>query len=427
MPTRRKRPRYPSYWIQAVLFNALLMLIPLLAADTIKSAFSTNALSDEPTIESLEATRESIDAAFRSLASSKVERKEYWTNQIDKYLAQKNVAAAEGFLLAAPIILERNDALAIEAAASEKRSGTEDERLADSALLFLQDDIRAKFEAAKAPVMVLRSASADTQETPADAIEDEINPEDDEQDTSEVPAASARAIGVLGTFSDLGDNSKPWLNNEMSDSNILKITGLALIENERADAEASAFYEAASVLKSAYRARRLTEEYSSRLANQLEAALPDEELKLSLEEGLSGLATKDVREQRVRDAYSASIDEDGLERLRGSFRQINRISELTSQAAAVNLMEAVETPSDLTRARLVAEAGGNRAIALLGEQGDAVLRHAKAGVEWSTRLSLQVMSLVGAGLILLFLPWSTARRIFPRVIRPHPPEVFWGD
>jgi hypothetical protein len=117
-----------------------------------------------------------------------------------------------------------------------------------------------------------------------------------------------------------------------------------------------------------------------------------------------------VRTERVKAAFVDSIDARGLQRLESDLEQIDRIGTLTSPAAAVTLIEQVRDASDLRRVRLIAEAGGDRAVALVKQSGAGALRIADTGIRWTLEMVLQVMGMTAAALALFFVTWSTFRR-----------------
>ena len=80
------------------------------------------------------------------------------------------------------------------------------------------------------------------------------------------------------------------------------------------------------------------------------------------------------------------------------------------EAAAITLIEHVKDSSDLRRARLLAEAGGDRSVALVKQDGPGALRIADTGIKWTQQLMLQVMGLTASGLALLYVMIATFRR-----------------
>jgi hypothetical protein len=105
-------------------------------------------------------------------------------------------------------------------------------------------------------------------------------------------------------------------------------------------------------------------------------------------------------EEQVLQAYQSSIDPDGLIRLQRDLKAIARISELTSPTGAVTLLETADSPEDVRKLQLIAEAGGDRAVALTKQIGPRVISLAQIGIKWSLELTLQLMVIAGLGLAL---------------------------
>jgi len=415
MARRRKSTDKSPGWMQAVLFNSLLILIPVIGAQVLGAAFSGAAFSDSPGIEAIDQTRKNMDETFASFAPrNPSDRYEFWFDVVDRELTEQDVAAAHGFLLAAPQMLERKDVKELMASADTERLSRADDRLTAAALRKLPTAISLKYEEAQVSARVMDVQSDELQTAEAET-EAEPDAADDGQGGPEVEVASERAIAetrfrVLGTFQDLAENSERWLHGDRMDAISLKITAIGLIEAETADGLSDANIRAASIVKSALRSGRVTNDFRDYLNARVNAAIPDSALRPALEAALGELATSDVRTERVKAAFIESIDARGLQRLESDLEQIDRLGTLTSPAAAVTLIEHVEDSADLRRVRLIAEAGGDRAVALVKQSGAAALRIADTGVRWTMQMVLQVMGITAAGLALIFVTWSTFRR-----------------
>lgn len=415
MARRRKSTDKSPGWMQAVLFNSLLILIPVIGAQVLGAAFSGAAFSDSPGIEAIDQTRKNMDEAFASFAPrNPADRYEFWFDVVDRELTEQDVAAAHGFLLAAPQMLERKDVKELMASADTERLSRADDRLTAAALRKLPTAISLKYEEAQVSARVMDVQSDEVETGEAETVA-EPDAADDGQGGPEVEIASERAIAetrfrLLGTFQDLAENSERWLHGDRMDAVSLKITAIGLIEAETADGLSDANIRAASIVKSALRSGRVTNDFRDYLNARVNAAIPDSALRPALEAALGELATSDVRTERVKAAFIESIDARGLQRLESDLEQIDRLGTLTSPAAAVTLIEHVEDSADLRRVRLIAEAGGDRAVALVKQSGAAALRIADTGVRWTMHMVLQVMGMTAAGLALIFVTWSTFRR-----------------
>ncbi len=409
----------------AVIFNSLLILIPVISSQVLDSAYSGAAFSDSPGIEAIDQTRSNIDSAFASLAPrNPQDRLRYWSDIVARELNDNDISAARGFLLAAPQMLDKAEVKELLAAAKEERVQRADDALLAAAVRKLPFDLSEKYRLAQISARIIDSSSVEgaVEEPETKEVASEAGPEEElAVGGPQVELASSRPEDdsrflLLGTFADLADNSKRWLEGDRIDPIALKITAIGLIEAETADGRSQANIRAASILKSAQRSRRTTDDFKRYIAEHVEDALPDAKLRTALEGALSELVTTEIRTERVKAAYLASIEPRGLQRLEADLIQIDRIGTLTSPTAAVTLLEKVQDSADLRRARLIAEAGGDRAVALVKQSGAAALRVADTGIAWTFQMVLQVMGLTAAGLALFFVTWSTLRRNirFPR-------------
>tara|TARA_R110002051_G_scaffold10868_7_gene40675 strand:- start:3700 stop:4977 length:1278 start_codon:yes stop_codon:yes gene_type:complete len=412
MARRRKSTEKTSGWMQAVVFNSMLILLPVIGAQVLGAAFSGSAFSDSPGIEAIDQTRKNMDEAFASFAPrNPSDRYEFWYDVVDRELSQRDVAAAHGFLLAAPQMLDRKDVKELMVAADAERLDRADDRLTAAALRKLPTAISLKYEEAQVSERVVDVQSGLIETPVIDAADFGDAPlAGPEVEVSSERAATESRFRLLGTFQDLAENSERWVRGDRIDEVALKITAIGLLEAETADGLSDANIRAASILKSALRSRRLTDDFQDYLSARVNAALPDSDLRPALEAALGELTTIDVRTERVKAAFIDSIDARGLQRLETDLEQIDRIGLLTSPAAAVTLIEQLEDSADLRRVRLIAEAGGDRAVALVKQSGAGALRIADTGVRWTIQMVLQVMGMTAAGLALIFVTWSTFRR-----------------
>ena len=416
MARRRKSTDKTTGWMLSAIFNSMLVLLAVIGSQVLGAAFSGSAFSDSPGIEAIDKTRRNMDEAFASFAPrNPSDRYEFWYDVVDRELSERDVAAAHGFLLAAPQMLERKDVKELMVAADAERLDRADDRLSAAALRKLPTAISLKYEEAQVSERVVDVQSEETEtpeaaETVAEDTSNQDAPEGPEVEVTSERAAAETRFRLLGTYRDLADNSDRWLHGDRVDEIALKITAIGLLEAESADGLSDANIRAASILKSALRSRRLTEDFQDYLSARVNAALPDSVLRPALESALGELATNDVRTERVKAAFVDSIDARGLQRLESDLEQIDRIGTLTSPAAAVTLIEQVRDASDLRRVRLIAEAGGDRAVALVKQSGAGALRIADTGIRWTLEMVLQVMGMTAAALALFFVTWSTFRR-----------------
>ncbi|MEH6486914.1 hypothetical protein [Hyphomonas oceanitis] len=401
------------------MFNSLLILMPVIAAQILGAAFSGATFSDAPTVEAIDQTRRNMDESFAAMAPRNADDKyKFWHDIVSRELTARDVTAARGFLLTAPQMLSREEVKELMAAADAEVTGTEDERIALAALRKLPVEVSQRFAEASGAARNMSTLTEPVGDTITETPAEEPEPapaatEDAPAEEAPSPVAEAR-FAMLGTHADLANHSERWLQGDRVDELVLKITGIGLAESSAQDATAEANIRALSILKSARRSRRMTPEFTDYITDRLDAALPDSALKPALEEAFTDLATTKVRVERVRAAYAGAINPKGLARLESDLAQINRIGTLTDPAAAVTLIEQVRDGADLRRVRLIAEAGGDRSVALVKQMGPSAMRIADTGVRWTRELVLQFMGLTAAGLVLFWVTLSTLRRTLLR-------------
>ena len=405
MVTYRQNSGRSTGWFLALIFNGLLFLLPIIAARVVVIAFAGSSIGQAPTPEALTETRRNMEAEFVKMGPRSTDARIYWSSLIERELRARDLSAARGFLLAAPQMLNKDDVNAVRAAANAEVTGTEDERLARAALLFLPNSVRAKYEAASRPpslpVPEPEPAAFDGEDgpeiTPATEDAAEASPEP-VRPVRPASATRATSFSVLGDLEDLAANSRRWVNGDERDSFVLRLTGLAALDPDTPPSVD--LIEAASILKGAHRAGRITPEYLSILQARLNDVLPERDLRPNVETALAELAPMKVLGERVKGAFSDTYNPSRLSRLTVEIELINRISEATSPSGAISLIEHVEGVDDMRRARLVAEAGGDRASALVKEIGADTLRLARSGVQFTSALILQIMLLVAAAMAL---------------------------
>jgi hypothetical protein len=408
--------------MQAVIFNSLLILIPVIGAQILGGAFSGATFSDAPSVEAIDQTRLNMDEAFTAMAPrNAADKYKFWHDIVSRELTARDVTAARGFLMTAPQMLSRDEVKELMVAAESEVTGTEDERIAMAALRKLPVEVSERFAAALGSARNLNTQAEPNKEDDEGAPI-EATAEDDLAGEEEVaPIAEAR-FALLGTHADLANNSERWLESDRVDKLVLKITGIGLTQAAQSDADFEANIRALSILKSARRSRRITPEFTQYLTDRLDDALPDDVLQPALKEAFAELATTKVRVDRVRAAYESAIDPKGLARLETDLAQIDRIGSLTDPSAAVTLIEQVKDSADLRRVRLIAEAGGDRSVALVKQMGPQALRIADTGVRWTRELVLQFMGLTAAGLVMFWVTLSTFRRNIRRRPRMEAPQ-----
>ncbi|MEM5516984.1 hypothetical protein WNY37_08475 [Henriciella sp. AS95] len=404
-----------------MLFNSLLLLLVVLGTRVLTNAYTAESVGDVPDIQARNETRKEIDAAFQTIVPKGNVARAFWADQIARELGSRDFSAARGYLLAAPVMLERDDSRAILAAADAEESGSQDQRLTKAALLFLPNEVRASYQRAIEPPRVDMSPQVGEEQPVVAGEETEIPPAED--DTEAAPegaevtdgpdeadttaeaeptltdAPRSATFSMVGDRTDLVRRSQRWVNNESVNSLLLRLSAISLIKVSEDD-QADTYAAATSVLRAASRANRLTVDYSEYLEGRIERAMPADTTLAAVRNALSAVAPMSQLEDQVLQAYEASIDQEGLNRLQRDLRAIARISSLTSPAGAVTLLETAESPEDVRKLQLIAEAGGDRAVALTKQIGPKVIGLAQIGIKWSIELTLQLMAIAGLALAL---------------------------
>ncbi len=390
-----------SDWLASALFNIFIFVIPFIAANLLISGYGGVPHNEPATAEILSQTRGEIDRAFENLQEKGPEAREKWAALIAAELDDRNMSAARGFLLAAPQMLSLGDKRAILEAAAAEPLGSEDERLLRAALLFVPSDIRVNYETSLQPrgteLITLQEEEPATAVELADASSTLLS-------SSLTSMTHTPTFSVLGTVEDLVSRSRDWMRGNRQRTFEMRLTGIAMATPPSATGLSSeSLIQAASVLKTAWRSNRLHPQYARLLSQRMAAALPEEALTQNLEIALSDVAVLDIRAKRVQDAFAQSIDTHATARLGPEFLQISQIVDSTSPRGALSLLEHVESPTDISRARLIAQAGGDRAVALSSQIGPAALHiTSSGGLNWDRQTILWAMMLASA-LIVLFL------------------------
>lgn len=410
---RQREVERPSTWRQSLLFNSLILLLPIFAARIVIAAYTSDIATDPLSLEARTETRQEIDSEFRKLTAPLGEERRFWAARIDQTLQERDFSAARGYLLAAPLMLNKQDSAAVLAAADAESSGSRDQRLARAALLFLPEELRASYQRSIAPPPVPEGTELAADEE-ADASDENAASDTDtaprlSNNSAQLapldePFAGQRSFFLLGDPADLTRRSQRWLAGEQVDSLQLRLRALGLLTQDDPDPEAQAMFEAASIMRAAHRAGRLNDRFASYLKSRVEDALPEEMLRTELNSAFESVMTTEARTVEVLSAYRRALQPEAQDRLIRDMVIIARIAELTSSSGAITLVEQATTPEDMRRALLLSESGGHRSVALAREMGPEVLSLAQIGVKWSRILVFQVMGLMALGMALV---WTT--------------------
>ena len=374
-PVKSVRPLADLAGLAATL---CLIAAPVFAVRAVSTAYQIEALGFQPGAEALSRTSAEIDRRIAGLIPRHEDRRLYWESRIAEALADDDFAAARGWLLAAPAVLKGETGEAIRAAAP-----ADNEKARIEAALIQRRPERADEDRARtAPVaQVGRLFGA--------AAEGAITGRPDS------PAHLAGAVTadffVVGDIRDVVIQGGRWANGEEPDWFLLGISsaGLALTAATVATAGSTAPPKAGvSALKAAKRADALSPGLLRHFERSADAVLDASGLKAA---GKAGRRSEDLI-----DGVRAAARSDAALKLSDDVAQVAAISKRVGPAGAMGFLETAESATDLRRARLVADAGGDRAIVLLKRAGPLALRAAKVGVKWSAALYAEIAGLVAA-------------------------------
>ena len=403
----------------AVMFNSLLILLPVIGANTVRQAYEGAGVAEQPTIDAIMQTKGRIDHAFEELSPNEAGRKlPFWQDKVQRALEEKDVDALRGYLISAPSMLGNDLGKQVRARAEAESKGTNEERLIRAALQKMPESVARAIEyeigLPQAPITPPEAVVVVPKAIPEEIAGEEIG----EVIEAGVRPELAWRFRLLGSYGDLAAMSQRWVGGDLSDSIVFKLTGIGLVQQGISDGFSDGHIRAVSIVKSASRSKRLTPQFTDYLDALTGAAVPQDALMPAVKAVVGEVATTDVRGARVRDAFAQSIDPAGLKRLEVDLEQIDKIATLTSPAATLALLSVAEGGTDLRRARMLAEAGGMQAVALVKERGTEALRVADAGVRWDNTMVLEIMSLTAAGLLLFWVALST----FRIYVRKAPPK-----
>jgi hypothetical protein len=439
---RRRKRRLPFAAYAALIFNAALCASPFIAARAISTAYGDKRPAYEATSEAIAATRQAMDTRFARLSiNGGAKPREVWANYIRDGLEEGDMTRVNGFMLAASAMLGPEDSAALKERIKVSDQ-TGDAALIQAAMAYLPEELQDTYERRSASVLSMFSASV-----PASAVEGaakagdkkgaekgaakqvqakaEQPPADDAKLASAAGAAlddpdSPARFSILGDMRDLSMTAARWTREGKTDEFAFMLVGVGLI---LADPESR---EGASILQSARRAQRLDPEFEAYLERKLFAAAPPEKIKRLLEgEFQSDYGYGATGPAVMENIFKSSVNRVELEDFLSDLRILRDIARDTSPISAVAILSKVKDGADLRRARLVAQAGGDRAVPLALYDGDHLLDTATIAVPWTNTLRLQVAGLIACLALLGFVALSTFWKSFTRD-RPRKRSAVYG-
>jgi hypothetical protein len=407
MKSRRKR-RLPFAVYAALSFNLAICVTPFIAARAISTAFGDKRPAYEATSEAIAATRQAMDGRFAKLAAGgEGEPRDVWSTFVREELEANNMTAVRGLLLAAPAMLDGADGAALKARVAVADDTGEHAVLA-AAVAYLPEDVQDEYERRSTSPLAMFNNSA-----PAGAVEGVTPAVAKQQEQAELASAEVdneqQEFQILGDMRDLSITAARWARNDRVDEFAFTLAGVGLI---LADPEAR---EGASIALSARRGQTLDNDFQLYLERKLYAAVDPTQLKRLLEgEFQSDYGYGTTGPAVVENVFKSTVKRQELEAALADLRIVRDIAHDTSAQSAVSIISKVKDGSDLRRARLVAQAGGDRAVPLALYDGEHLLDTARTVITWNNALRLQVAGLIACVLLLGFISLSVLVRSFTR-------------
>ncbi|MDZ4761621.1 MAG: hypothetical protein SGJ21_11155 [Alphaproteobacteria bacterium] len=410
---RRRRHGLPFAAYAALLFNASLCVAPFIAARAVSTAYGAGEPRPpfEASSEAIQATRQAIENRFQRLtASGEAPPREVWAGFVREELEAGDMTTVNGLLLAAPAMLGGDDGDSLKARIAVADTGGEDQ-LVLAALAYLPEDVQETYEKRNAPI-ISKFDNVAASPVPAEDVAlqaaDGLAPATPDGQLARDGDEPQTQYNVLGDLRDLALQASRWAREDRIDEFAFTLAGVGLT---LADAEAR---EGASIVLSARRAQRLDPKLEFYLQRKLFLAAPPQRLKRLLVAEFQSEFGYVSNAPVIEGIFKSSADRGAVESLSQDLRIIQEISRETSPSSAVTILSQVRDGSDLRRARLVAEAGGDRAVALASYDGEHFLDTARTVITWNNALRLQLLGLVACLGLLLAIALNVLWRSFMR-------------
>ncbi|MFN7180057.1 hypothetical protein, partial [Hyphomonas sp.] len=312
MSKKRKLPSKRAGWMLAVMFNSLLILVPVIASNTVRKAYEGVGVADQVTAEAIEQTTLRMNEQLRELAPKEPDRKlPFWQDKVQRALEEHDTDLLRGYLLAAPSMLGNELGKQVQARAEAETRGTPEERIIRAALQKIPETVARSIEyqlgLPQAPLVPEAAPPAESEDAAPDAAGEPAEAE------AEVLAAGSRGeqdwrFRLLGSFPDLAAMAVRWSSGDKSDGVVFKLTGIGHVQQAHSDGLSESNARAVSLIKSASRSKRLQPEFQVYLEDLTADAVPREALEVALKDVLQTTATTETRGLMVRDAFEDTID-----------------------------------------------------------------------------------------------------------------------
>lgn len=362
-PRRRrgKASRIALSALTGLVFNISLIALPFMGAALWQTVSSGNLIDYAPSPATRGATQRALKAEAARFVRAGEDRRMTWNNLIARELGEGDIAAARGFALSAPAILRGGDAAQIQRLVPA--NGTDRDYLNATIPLIEPSYARQRFR-------------------------------------SVIGSGENTSFDVLGDAQETAAIAHRWRNGEAVDYVLFALGGATLAAS---DAPPDDVRLGASVVKIAKNGARLSPEYIARLDADVAAALPPERLRTELDSIFQNRDAIVDEGAAAALAFVRARQPEAWSRLSDDLRQIGAMARATSPSGAAQLLTHARTSRDLERLRLLADATGERAVAVAKRTPDRlILKSARGEIRWTDSLIADIgwTLLAALGLVL---------------------------
>lgn len=349
--------------IAALVFNACAILLPVSGAAVVRAFQDPDIIDFTPAPATIAETQKALARELSRFAPLEGSRRENWNNLIAREMAEDDIAAARGFALAAPHLLNGADAAKIR----RQVSGGGDQALVAATLPLIEPVYaRQRFRAV-------------------------MNRRDD-----------PGAFDVLSDAGEVARMGERWLGGEQIDYFLFALSG-ATLPAAGIDPARDNIRLGASVVKIARNNARLTPGFTSLIGARIRAAAPPDAVRRAFAETFQNREAIVDESAAAALAFQRAINAEALDVLRADLAHIGATARAASPAGAVHLLSQAHTEHDLRRIELLAVAGGDRAVAVAKRSASGLALDAARGViRWDQALvgNLIAMMLAALGLFI---------------------------
>jgi hypothetical protein len=331
--------------LTGLVFNASLIALPFMGAALWQTISSGNLIDYAPTPATRSATQRALKAEASRFARAGEDRRMTWNNLIARELGEGDIAAARGFALSAPAILRGGDSAQIQR--QMPPNGGDRDYLVAAIPLIEPSYARQRFR-------------------------------------SVIGTGESASFDVLGDAQETAAIAQRWRNGEAVDYVLFALGGATL---GTPDSKPDDVRLGASVLKIAKNGARLSPEYASRLDAEVAAAVPPDRLRSELDSVFQNPDAVVDEGAAAALAFVRARESEAWRKLADDLRQIGAMARATSPSGAAQLLTHARTSRDLERLRLLADATGERAVAVAKRTPDRlILKSARGSIRWTDRL-----------------------------------------